>query len=55
MRRPGQLQPKSGMKENLAWKEIRTEYIAQDEWIDFRNYLTGKYLSPFTATAAKTM
>ena len=23
-------------KENLAWKEIRTEYIAQDEWIDFR-------------------
>lgn len=42
-------------KENLAWKEIRTEYIVQDEWIDFRNYLTGKYLSPFTATAAKTM
>ena len=24
------------MKENLAWKELSTEHIIQDEWIDFR-------------------
>lgn len=23
-------------EENLAWEEIRTEHIVQDEWIDFR-------------------
>ena len=23
-------------KENLAWEEIRTEHIVQDQWIDFR-------------------
>ena len=24
------------MEENLAWTELRTEHIIQDEWIDFR-------------------
>ena len=40
-------------KENLAWKEIRTEHLVQDEWIDFsrKDYVVivacdedGKYL-----------
>ena len=38
-------------KENLAWEEIRTEHIVQDEWIDFRRsayrFPDGKVFEPF--------
>lgn len=30
------MEPNKNDKENLAWKEIRTEHIVQDKWIDFR-------------------
>ena len=37
--------------ENLAWKEIRTEHIVQDEWIDFRRsayrFPDGRIIEPF--------
>lgn len=38
-------------KENLAWEELRTEHIVQDEWIDFRRsayrFPDGKEFEPF--------
>lgn len=38
-------------KENLAWEEIRTEHIIQDQWIDFRKtayrYPDGRVYEPF--------
>ena len=38
-------------KENLAWEEIRTEHIVQDEWIDFRRsayrFPDGRIIEPF--------
>lgn len=38
-------------KENLAWEEIRTEHIVQDEWIDFRRsayrFPDGSVFEPF--------
>lgn len=37
--------------ENLEWKEISTEHIVQDEWIDFRKsayrFPDGKVFQPF--------
>ena len=37
--------------ENLAWEEVRTEHIIQDEWIDFRRsdfrFPDGKVFGPF--------
>ena len=37
--------------ENLMWKEIRTEHVVQDEWIDFRRSAyqlpDGKTFEPF--------
>lgn len=37
--------------ENLEWKEISTEHIVQDEWIDFRKsayrFPDGKVFEPF--------
>ena len=37
--------------ENLAWEEIRTEHIVQDEWIDFRRsayrFPDGRVFEPF--------
>ncbi len=30
------MEEKLAGEENLAWEEIRTEHIVQDEWIDFR-------------------
>ncbi len=50
-------------KDPLAWEEIRTDHIIQDEWIDFRKiserrptaFLTAVSMSPFTATAAEIM
>ena len=39
------------MEENLAWTEINTEHIIQDEWIDFRKssyrYPDGRVYEPF--------
>ena len=34
------------MKENnnLAWEEIKTEHIIQNEWIDFRDEARGDRL-----------
>ncbi len=38
-------------QENLAWEEIRTEHIVQDEWIDFRRsayrFPDGSVFEPF--------
>lgn len=38
-------------KESLAWKEIHTEHIVQDEWIDFRKsayrFPDGRVYEPF--------
>ena len=38
-------------RENLAWEEISTEHIVQDEWIDFRRsdyrFPDGKVFGPF--------
>ena len=38
-------------RENLAWEEIRTEHIVQDEWIDFRRsayrFPDGSVFEPF--------
>ena len=38
-------------EENLAWEEIRTEHIVQDEWIDFRRsayrFPDGSVFEPF--------
>ncbi|MBP3852814.1 MAG: NUDIX hydrolase, partial [Erysipelotrichaceae bacterium] len=38
-------------KESLAWKEIHTEHIIQDEWIDFRKsayrFPDGRIYEPF--------
>jgi ADP-ribose pyrophosphatase len=49
--------PKSGMKENLAWKELSTEHIIQDEWIDFRRsvyeFPDGKVFEPFYTYSRK--
>lgn len=40
-----------GGGENLAWEEIRTEHIVQDEWIDFRRsayrFPDGNVFEPF--------
>ena len=37
--------------ENLAWEEIRTEHIVQNQWIDFRKsayrYPDGRVFEPF--------
>lgn len=37
--------------ENLAWEEIKTEHLVQDEWIDFRRsayrYPDGRIFEPF--------
>ena len=42
---------KSEEKENLAWEEISTEHIVQDEWIDFRRsayrFPDGSTFEPF--------
>ena len=39
------------MEEKLAWTELRTEHIIQDEWIDFRKsayrYPDGRVFEPF--------
>ena len=39
------------MEDNLKWKEIKTEHIVQDEWIDFRRsvyrYPDGRIFEPF--------
>ena len=39
------------MEENLAWTEIKTEHIIQDEWIDFRKSAyrnpDGRIFEPF--------
>ena len=39
------------MEENLAWTEVKTEHIIQDEWIDFRKsayrYPDGRIIEPF--------
>ena len=39
------------MEENLAWTELKTEHIIQDEWIDFRRssyrYPDGRVFEPF--------
>ena len=39
------------MEEQLAWKEIKTEHLVQDEWIDFRRsayrYPDGRVFSPY--------
>lgn len=41
----------TGEEENLAWEEISTEHIVQDEWIDFRRsayrFPDGKVFEPF--------
>lgn len=43
--------------ENLAWKEISTEHIVQDEWIDFRRsayqFPDGKIFEPFYSYSRK--
>lgn len=40
-----------GDRETLAWEEIRTEHIVQDEWIDFRRsayrFPDGNVFEPF--------
>lgn len=40
-----------GDEKNLAWEEIRTEHIVQDEWIDFRRssyrFPDGSVFEPF--------
>ena len=40
-----------GGKNNLAWEEVRTEHIVQDEWIDFRRsayrFPDGSVFEPF--------
>ena len=42
---------KEDMDKLLAWEEIRTEHIVQDEWIDFRRsayrYPDGRVFEPF--------
>lgn len=39
------------MEEKLAWEELETEHIVQDEWIDFRKssfrYPDGRVYGPF--------
>ena len=39
------------MEEKLAWEELKTEHIVQDEWIDFRKsayrYPDGRIIEPF--------
>ncbi len=44
-------------KENLAWKEIRTEHVVQDEWIDFRRsayqFPDGNVFQPFYSYSRK--
>lgn len=43
--------PKAADQDALAWEEIRTEHIIQDEWIDFRRsayrFPDGKVFEPF--------
>lgn len=43
--------------ENLAWEEIRTEHVVQDEWIDFRRsayqFPDGKVFEPFYSYSRK--
>lgn len=43
--------------ENLAWKEIRTEHVVQDEWIDFRRsayrFPDGNVFEPFYSYSRK--
>ena len=38
-------------KDGLAWKEVRTEHIVQNEWIDFRRsayrFPDGTVFEPF--------
>ena len=42
---------KSSNKDPLAWEELRTEHIVQDQWIDFRKstyrYPDGRVFEPF--------
>lgn len=44
-------------EENLAWEEISTEHIAQDEWIDFRRsayrFPDGRVFEPFYTYSRK--
>ncbi len=44
-------------KENLAWEEIRTEHLVQDEWIDFRRsayrFPDGSEFEPFYSYSRK--
>ena len=41
----------SDIKDKLAWEEVRTEHIVQDEWIDFRKsayrFPDGTVFEPF--------
>lgn len=43
--------PEKELSENLAWEEVSTEHIVQDEWIDFRRsayrFPDGKVFGPF--------
>lgn len=44
-------------KENLAWEEIRTDHIVQDEWIDFRRsayrFPDGNEFEPYYSYSRK--
>lgn len=44
-------------KQTLAWEEIRTEHIVQDEWIDFRRsayrFPDGRIFEPFYSYSRK--
>lgn len=43
--------------ENLAWEEVRTEHIVQDEWIDFRRsayrFPDGTVFEPYYSYSRK--
>ena len=47
----GTMENKSEIKDPLAWEEIHTEHIVQDEWIDFRRsayrFPDGTVFEPF--------
>ena len=47
----------SKQRENLTWKEISTEHIVQDEWIDFRRsayrFPDGNVFQPFYSYSRK--
>ena len=44
---------------DLAWEEVSTEHIVQDEWIDFRRsayrFPDGSVFEPFYSYSRRTM